>query len=174
MVIYDHSQEEWIQYVERLEQFFQANDVVGEDKAVKRRATFLSIVGRSSYNLLGSLPSPAKPTDKTFEQLVEVLTNYYSPKPTEVMQRFHFNSRARREGEFIANYVAELRSLAEHCNYGEVLSEMLRDRLVWGVRDTAILKKLLGKADLTLEKAIQLAQSLERAEQNVREMGNRW
>ena len=63
---------------------------------------------------------------------------------------------------------------SQNTNYGEVLSEMLRDRLVWGVRDTVILKKLLGKADLTLEKAIQLAQSLERAEQNVREMDNRW
>ena len=39
-------------------------------------------------------------------------------------------------GGGIANYVAELRSLAEHCNYGEALSEMLRDRLVRGVRDT--------------------------------------
>ena len=133
---------------------FSGKQYVGEDKAVKRRATFLSIVGRSSYNLLRSLVSPAKPTDKTFEQLVEVLTKHYSPKPTEVMQRFRFNSQAKREGESIANYVAELRSLTEDCNYGEALSEMLRDRLVWGVRDTAIQKKLLCEADLMLEKAI--------------------
>ena len=128
---------------------FSGEQYVGEDKAVKRRATFLSIVERSSYNLLRSLVSPAKPTDKTFEQLVEVLTKHYSPKPTEVMQRFRFNSQAKREGESIANYVAELRSLTEDCNYGEALSEMLRDRLVWGVRDTAIQKKLLCEADLT-------------------------
>ena len=84
--------------MERLEQFFVANDITGEDKAVKRRATFLSLVGRSAYNLLLSLIAPAKPTDKTFGELVSVLTKHYSPKPTEVMQRFRFISRVRRDG----------------------------------------------------------------------------
>ena len=48
---------------------------------------------------------------------------------------------------------------------------MLRDRLVWGVKDTTIQKKLLSETDLTLDKAIQLAQSAETAEKNVKEMG---
>ena len=168
---FDPAVEKWTQYVERLEQFFVANDIVGEGKLVKRRATFLSVVGPTTYNLLRSLIAPAKPTEKTFEQLVEVLATHYSPKPTEVMQRFRFNSRARKEGESIAEYVAELRRLAEHCNYGDSLNKMLRDRLVWGVKDTTIQKKLLGESELTLDRAIQLAQSTETAEQNVREMG---
>ena len=139
--------------MERLEQFFVANDITGEDKAVKRRATFLSLVGRSAYNLLRSLIAPAKPTDKTFGELVSVLTKHYSPKPTEVMQRFRFNSRVRREGESIADYVAELRKLAEFCNYGDSLDKMLRDRLVWGVKDAYTQKKLLAERDLTLATA---------------------
>ena len=95
------------------------------------------MVGRSTYNLLRSVIAAAKPTDKTFEQLVEVLSAHYSPKPTEVMQWFRFNSRKRQDSETIANYVAELRRLAEFCSYGDALDKMLRDRLVWGVRDNA-------------------------------------
>ena len=34
---YDPEQEEWPQYVERLEQFFEANDLTGDYKADKRR-----------------------------------------------------------------------------------------------------------------------------------------
>ena len=33
---YDLEQEEWPQYVERLEQFFEANDLTGDSKADKR------------------------------------------------------------------------------------------------------------------------------------------
>ena len=55
---FDSVAEEWPQYVERLEQFFVANDITGEDNAVKRRATFLTVVGRSAYNLLRSLIVP--------------------------------------------------------------------------------------------------------------------
>ena len=167
---YDSAQEEWPQYVERLEQFFVANEITGEAKAEKRRATFLSVVGCSSYTLLRSLIAPAKPAEKTFEQLVEVLEKHYSPKPTEVMQRFRFNSRSRKEGETVADYVAELRRLAEFCNYGNTLDKMLRDRLVWGVRNAGIQKKLLGETELALAKAIQMAQSMETAERNLREM----
>ena len=108
--------------MERLEQFFVANDVTGDDKVAKRRATFLSVVGHDAYNLLRSLIAPEKPTEKTFEQLVAVLTEHYSPKPTEVMQRFRFNSRARKEGKPVAEYVAELRKLTEFCKYGVALN----------------------------------------------------
>ena len=120
--------EEWTQYVERLQQFFVANNITGEDKAVKRRATFLSLVGHSAYNLLRNPIAPAKPTDKTFGELVSILTKHYSPKPTEVMQRLRFNSRVRRDEESIADYVAELRKLAAFCNYDDSLDKMLRDR----------------------------------------------
>ena len=40
--------EEWPQYVERLEHFFEANGIVGDDNATKRRATLLSVIDRSS------------------------------------------------------------------------------------------------------------------------------
>ena len=62
------------------------------------------------------------------------------------MQHFRFNSYSRKEGESIADYVAELQRLAEFCNYGKTLDKMLRDRLVWGVRDASIRKKLLGNS----------------------------
>ena len=52
---YDPEQEEWPQFVERLEQFFEANDLTGDDKANKRRATLIS--SRSSdrcHKILGT------------------------------------------------------------------------------------------------------------------------
>ena len=122
---FDPELEDWSQYVERLEQFFEANGIVGEENAVKRRSTFLSVVGSSPYKLLRSILAPAKPTEKTFEQLAEVLKKHYNPPPSEVMQRFRFNTRSRKPGESVATYVAELRRLAEFCNFGETLDKMI-------------------------------------------------
>jgi len=69
--------------------------------------------------------------------------------------------------ESITDYSAELWRLPKFCNYGETLDKMPRDRLVWGVRDASIQKKLLGESELTLMKVIQLAQSMEMAERNL-------
>ena len=47
---------------------------------------------------------------------------------------------------------------------------MLRDRIVWGINDEAIQRKLLQEATLTYAKAITLAQSFETASNNLKEM----
>ena len=167
---FDADQEEWPQYVERLEQFFEANDITGDAAAVKRRSTFLSVIGPTPYKLLRSLIAPAKTTEKTFEELVAVLTSHYSPPPSEIMQRFRFNSRVRKPGESVATYVAELRQLAEFCNFGDSLNKMIRDRLVCGINDESIQKRLLAERDLTYQCALTIAQGSEAADKNLREL----
>ncbi len=50
-------------------------------------------------------------------------------------------------------YIMELYKLAESCNYGDMKDEMIRDRLVVGIRDNALSKRLQLDAALTLDKA---------------------
>ena len=129
--------------MERLDQFFEANDFSGDDKATKRHATFPMVIEPKPYKLIRSLLAPVKPTDKTYDELVKKQTEHYSPTPSEVMKRFRFNSRSRKTGETVAAYMADLHHLAEYYNYGDTLDKMLRDKLVWGINDAGIQKKLL-------------------------------
>ena len=100
-----------------------------------------------------------------------VVVEHYSPTPSEVMQHFRFNSRSRKAGESVSVYVAELRRLAQYCNYGDTLEKMLKDRIVWGINDEATQKKLLQVKDLTLyAKAVSVAQGFETADKNLKEM----
>ena len=129
------------------------------------------VIGPGPYKLLRSLLSSAKSTDETYEELVKKLTDHYSPTPSEVMQRFRFNSRSRKPEETVAAYLAELCRLAKHCNYGTTLDQLLRDRLVWGINDAGIRKKLLQESDpLTLACALTVAQGAETADKNVKKM----
>ena len=50
----------------------------------------------------------------------------------------------------------ELYTLARNCNYGEFTSEMIRDRLVTGIRDKTLSEKLQLDPGLTLEQAKKL------------------
>ena len=70
----------------------------------------------------------------------------------------------------MADFVADLRRLAEFCNFGDTLEKMIRDRLVCGINDAAIQKKLLAEAGLTYERALTMAQGLETAMSDLREM----
>ena len=64
--------------------------------------------------------------------------------------------------------MSELRSLAEHCNYGPTLDQMLRDRPVCGIKDDNIQHRLLSEDKLTLQKAMEIALGLEAASKNAK------
>ena len=122
------------------------------------------------FKLIHNLASPAKPGDKSYRALVKLLTEHYRPTPSQTVQRFKFHSRSRKPGESVANFVAELRVLAEFCNFGSSLEEMLRDQIVCSISDSAVQRRLLGEVPLSLEKALQLAQGMETAARNVKEL----
>ena len=130
--------EDWEQYVERFEQYVVANNV----EEGRRVATFLTMMGADAYSLLSNLLAPDKPKDK---QLVDAMTSHLKPKPLIIAERFKFHRRGQGEQESVSDYMAELRRLADKCRFGSHLEEALRDRLVCGLRNVAVQKKLLAE-----------------------------
>ena len=117
-------------YAKHLEQYFAANKIENADQ---QRAIFLSVCGPATYRLIQNLVSPKKPTEFKIDELIDIVRRHYDPKPSAIMQRFHFNSGNRHTREFIAAYVSQLWQLAEYCEYGTTLNDMLLDWLVCGV-----------------------------------------
>ena len=132
---FKESEESWTQYVERLEQYSLANEV--EDLA-KRRAILLGVCGSKTYALARHLLQPVRPAETTFKKIVGTLEKHFSPKPSEKVERYKFHNRNRNEDEGVAAYMADLRKLNEHYNFGDSLPEMLRDRLVCGINNKKI------------------------------------
>ena len=146
---------------------FVANGIT-ED--AKKQAVFLSVIGASTYKLLSSLLAPDKPGEKAYETLVEKLTEHFTPAPSEIVERFKFHSRFRKPGESVTAFVSELRSIAKFCNFGGTLETMLRDRIVCGINDSIIQRRLLSEKELSFKTALELAQGMESAAKNVREL----
>ena len=146
-------------YLERFQLFVDANDI-GDDKRVP---TLLTVVGSTHYSLLRGLVSPQLPKEKTFDELVTILKKHYDPEPIIIAERFHFYRRTQGTSESIADYLANLRRLASRCKFGAFLEEALRDRLVCGMQSESIQKVLLTKANLTLERALEISQGMEAA-----------
>ena len=60
--VFSGSQEIWMTYVERLQQYLAANKIEDADQ---RRAVLLSVCGPATYRLIRSLVSPKKPCNRT-------------------------------------------------------------------------------------------------------------
>ena len=152
--IFDPAVEEWCEYTERFTHYFVANDIVA---AEKRRAIFLTAVGPTTYRLLKTLVSPS---EFRFEEFVEKAMTHFNSKPSPIVKRYEFNSRCQKEGESVSGYIAELHKIAEHCEFGGVLKDMLRDRLVCGTNNKSIQRRLM------FDKAVQTALAAEAADKD--------
>ncbi|XP_062502906.1 uncharacterized protein LOC134179903 [Corticium candelabrum] len=148
------------EYHQRFLLYCTANNIVDADKM---KAIFLTTVGGTTYSILSNLVSPAKPQDKTLDELITLLKNQYEPRKIVIAERFKFYKRQQKEGESIANYLAELRRLAKHCEFADSLNTALRDQLVCSLRHEGLQQKVLAERDLTLEKALSLTQAHETA-----------
>ena len=165
---FDAELDDWPQYEERMLCYFEANGITNQ---ATMRAIFLSAVGARTYKLLRNLVTPAKPRDKPFKDLRQALTNHYAPTPSVIVQRLRFNSRNRKSGESVAEFVSALRALSEFCEFKEnTLDEMLRDRLVCGIDDERIQRRLLAEKELTFARALELARAVETAGKNTEEI----
>ena len=163
---YDEGQETWTSYQERLEEYFEVNDIADNKKV----SALLTLLGGKTYSLLRNLTSPDKPSAKDYATLVKLLKDHLSPKPLTIAERFRFHKRNQREGETVTQYIAELRKLAEFCSFGTNLNDSLRDRFVCGLKAENIQKRLLSEAALTLEKALEISQAMETAAKDATEL----
>ena len=76
-----------------------------------------------------------------------MLSGFTMPYPLWKRETFT-KQRVQHEGEPFDSYLNELKELAKPCQFGAMHDELLRDRIMIGVRNDAIRKQLLQEKDL--------------------------
>ena len=80
----DPSQDNWKSYSKCLDFYLNANNVADVQK---KRSVLLS---SSTYKLIRSLCSPNSPIDKTYKEIIELVSNHYRLTPSIVVERLNF------------------------------------------------------------------------------------
>ena len=149
-------------YLERVQLYFEANSV--------EVPVLLTVVGAKTYETPRSLLAPTRPREKSFIDLIEVLKRHVDPQPLVIGERCRFYQRSQKSCETIADFVADLCRLSLQCEFGDFLDQALRDRFVCGVKSEALQRRLLTEADLTIKRAQDIAQHMESADINAKEL----
>ncbi len=112
----------------------------------------LGVTGRDIYKTL-QFDKPE--SELTLNEVLEAFDKRVDPKKNEIVERYKFFTREQAVNEGIEAYHTELRMLAQTCNFGELTSSLIRDRIVCGIRSSTVRERLLRQENLTLEKCIQ-------------------
>ena len=147
----------WNRWVKRLEGAF----VIFDTKEEQKLQFLLHYMGPEAYDILCDKTAPVEPEKKTYKEVVEVMQKHWTPEPLEIAENFRFRKRDQAEGETIREYVTALQRLSVHCKFGAYLDTALRNQFVFGLRSARIQSRLLETLDLTFEKAVEKASSME-------------
>ncbi|XP_028164039.1 uncharacterized protein K02A2.6-like [Ostrinia furnacalis] len=154
----------WDNYIDRLNFCFEANGILMDQI---KRANFFTICGAQVFETVLALITPKKCSEVTYEDIVQILTKHYSPKPNEISTSFKFYNRNQKSGESASDFIAQLRTISVGCKFTD-LERMLRDRLVCGMNNKQLQYELLKRDTLTYKDVVDAMLTSESAGRDVR------
>ena len=136
-----------------------------------RIALFLYSIGPKAVKTYNSFDLSDE-DKRNLDAIIVAFDKYAIGETNETFQRYLFNKRDQQEGESIDQCVAELRILAQSCNFCDCLNDsLIRDRIVLGIKDSGTRKRLLQQQQLTLQRCIDICKSSEASNTQIRSLG---
>ena len=158
---------QWPAYVRRVNQYIKLNDIKDDVKV----PMLITVVGEETYALMCDLCAPSFPENKTYDELVKLVTDHLEPQRSEIAERHVFRLRRQRAGESLTEYLQALKHLATTCNFGKcnscsTLEENLRDQFVSGLSSDVMRSRIFAEKKIQYKEAVELALALEAAEKH--------
>ena len=132
-------------------------------------AIFLHVIGEEGIELFNTFDIPADDKDK-ISPLLKLFEDYCNPKKNITFERYKFNARNQKDGEPCDQYVTELKTLAQSCDFKDLKEELIRDRIVIGLYDGVLRARLLRETDLTLTKTISMCRTHEASQEHLKSL----
>ena len=145
-------------------QLWQAYEVVARldrEPDAYRIATFITCLGAEALKIFNGLTYEASGDEKKMNKVLEQMDKHCIGEINVTYERFCFNRRNQGEHESVDKYITALTELVRGCNFGPMESDLLKDRLVCGVRDNTLRKQLLQKRGLKLDMCIDMCRASE-------------
>lgn len=155
--------EKWRKWKQTMELYLTLS-MTGKSEKEKCGA-FLYIIGQAGRDVYNTMTFSDEEKDK-IAVLFTKFESYCKPKQNVTIERYRFNTRVQDDSETIDQYVTELKLISKNCSYGELEAQLIRDRIVCGVKSDAIRQRLLRTDDLTLEQAVKICRADEQSKKH--------
>ena len=162
---------EWKQWRQVWDAYEEVTDL--RNKPSRRRvATFITSIGKEALEVHNGLPFASEEEKSDMNKVLELWETHCIGKTNVIYERYKFNNRLQEQTESIDTYVNALRALADTCEFGTLKDHLIRDRIVCGVRENAVRRKLLQESALTLSKCVDICRAAEATSAQLKEMAS--
>lgn len=163
--------ENWRRFKQNYEIYIVA---AGHSRKTKKEKSciLLNLAGEDAVEKYNSFTFNEEEDKDDPEILKQKFEEICMPLRNLTFERHLFHTRKQGPSESISSFVTDLKNIARKCEFGDLESELIKDRIVCGINSDAVRRILLREANLTLEKALTICSANELSEQQVKDLGN--
>ena len=116
-------------------------------------------------------PVPTDGSADDVSTLMSMMDSFVMGQVNPTYERYLFRKRMQQPGEPFETFLADLKTMIKVCevpaSFGD---EMLKDHIIFGIRDNSLHERLLQEKDLTLPKCTDMCKAAETASSHLKVM----
>ncbi|XP_075750004.1 uncharacterized protein LOC142814703 isoform X1 [Rhipicephalus microplus] len=167
----DTSRDAWLGWKTRKSEFelFSTATQLNKQPKEVQVATLLVTIGEEARKVfaLFKFEPGEDTTDVTL--IIKKFEDFYQPTKNLTYHEFCFGSRDQKEDESFNDWLVELRTLAQHCDFEDLEERMLRSRIILGIRDKGLQKKLISE-NPSYQRVVEICRIQEQGEKQFRQI----
>ena len=166
--------ENWKRWKQVWDSFEIASHLNQQENQI-RVATFVTCIGSNALEVYNSLLFEREDDKMVMSKVLEIMEKHCIGQTNVIYERYCFNNKNQENGESLNfnKYLTSLEVLAKTCNFSLLKDELIRDRIVRGIRDMGTRKKLLQEAGLMLQKCVSTCRSAETTATQMKAMSDK-
>ena len=152
--------ENWRRWKQKFEIFSLASGLSRKDAKIQA-ATLLHVAGTDALEIYNTFNWESDDDKCKVDKITEKFDEYCNPRKNITWERHKFNTRNQQVGETIDQYVTDLKTKAQTCEFANLKESLIRDRIVCGIICDRTRARLLKDSELTLQKALDICRANE-------------
>ena len=144
--------EAWRRWEQQFKIYMTAAELSKKAKATQA-AILLHTAGPEALDVFSTFQWEEEADKDDTDKVLQKFREYCQPRKTQFSSDTSSGTGNQQEGESIDQWVTDLKTKAATCEFGDQKELMIRDKLIFGVRDQRLKERLLRDGDQSLAKA---------------------
>ena len=161
--------EAWRRWEQQFTMYHRAAELAKKPEATQT-AILLNIAGPEALDIYHTFTFAEGEDANTMATVLGKFKAYCQPHRNTVFERHRFWTREQEEDEPIDQWLTDLRTRAESCEFGDQRDLLIRDKIIFGIRDARVKERLLREPNLELPKAVDICRAAEATKFQVQAM----
>ncbi|UYV60122.1 K02A2.6-like, partial [Cordylochernes scorpioides] len=155
---------EWPKWRKRFERYLVVSGMKKKEEADKIDL-FMYLMGDRADDIFRTFKFEKEEEATKLDSVLKAFGSHFCVRKNIIYERAKFNSRIQEDREPVDEFITSLYKLADSCEFEGLHEQLIRDRIVVGVRDKALSERMQLDSELTLEKAVKLVRQQEAVRQ---------